>query len=77
MIVDDDIDFVRSLSLFLEIHGYTALEAYDGAMGLRLAKLERPNLIVMDIVMKERTEGLFTVQEIRQASGLSTTRCSS
>lgn len=70
LIVDDDEDFVQSLSAFLAAHGYRSITACDGRVGLRLAKQERPDLIIMDIMMKERTEGLFTVQEIRRAAGL-------
>lgn len=70
LIVDDDDDFVRSLSAFLESQGYQPIVAGDGRAGLRLAKQERPDLIIMDIMMNERTEGLFTVQEIRRAAGL-------
>jgi len=35
-----------------------------------MAKLERPDLILMDIMMGERTEGIFTIQEIRRAAAL-------
>lgn len=71
LIVDDDDDFVRSLSAFLESQGYSPITARDGRAGLRLAKQEKPDLVIMDIMMSERTEGLFTVQEIRRAAGLS------
>jgi len=30
--------------------------------------MERPDLIIMDIVMNERTEGFFTVQELRRTA---------
>jgi len=70
LIVDDDADFAEAVSFFLESHGYTALKARDGAEGLRLAKMERPALIIMDIIMTERTEGFFTVQEIRRTPEL-------
>lgn len=70
LIVDDDDDFVASLSAFLESRGYRLITARDGRAGLRLAKQERPDLIIMDIMMNERTEGLFTVREIRRAAGL-------
>jgi CheY-like chemotaxis protein len=66
LIVDDDRDFVEALSTFLEAHDYVVLKAYDGREGLKLARLEHPNLILMDVIMKERTEGFFTVQEIRR-----------
>ena len=72
LIVDDDRDFVEALSTFLEAHHYVVLKAYDGREGLKLAKVEHPDLILMDVIMKERTEGFFTVQEIRRIPELKT-----
>lgn len=66
LIVDDDADFAEAVSFFLEENGYRVLKARDGREGLKLAKMERPDLIIMDIVMNERTEGFFTVQELRR-----------
>lgn len=70
LIVDDDADFVEALSVFLQSHGFLTLIAHDGAEGLKLARMERPDLIFMDIVMDERTEGFFAVQEIRRTEEL-------
>jgi CheY-like chemotaxis protein len=66
LIVDDDVDFVAAVSCYLERQGYRVLSAGDGQSGLRLARLERPELILMDVMMNERTEGLFAIQEIRR-----------
>lgn len=73
LIVDDDVDFSEALSSFLESNGFQVLRASDGGEGLKLAKAERPDLVLMDVVMRERTEGFFTVQEIRHTPGLETT----
>lgn len=70
LIVDDDRDFVESLSSYLEANGYGVLRAHDGREGLRVAKMARPDLIIMDIVMDERTEGFFAVQELRHTAEL-------
>ena len=70
LIVDDDVDVVEAVSSFLEANGYQVLTARDGREGLSQAKLERPDLIIMDIMMNERTEGFFTVQAIRHTAGL-------
>jgi len=72
LIVDDDRDFVEAVSAFLEAHNYVVLKAQDGREGLKLAKMQRPDLIIMDIIMNERTEGFFTVQEIRRTTELET-----
>ena len=66
LMVDDDLDFVEAISSFLTEKGYTVLKAYNGKEGLQLAKMELHDLIIMDIKMTERTEGLFVVQEIRR-----------
>jgi len=68
--VDDDADFADALSSFLQANCYQVLQARDGSEGLRVAKAERPDLVLMDVMMKERTEGFFTVQEMRRTPGL-------
>jgi len=70
LIVDDDHDFVEAVSCFLEANDFTVFRAHDGAEGIKLAKMERPDLILMDIMMNERTEGFFTIQEIRHDPAL-------
>lgn len=70
LIVDDDADFVEALSFFLKANGFVTFNARDGTEGLKLARMEHPDLIIMDIVMNERTEGFFTVQEMRRVAEL-------
>jgi len=70
LMVDDDQDFAEAVSCFLEAKGLTVFRAHDGKEGVKLAKMERPDLILMDIMMGERTEGFFTIQEIRRDPAL-------
>lgn len=70
LIVDDDRDFAEAVSSYLEAHDYVVVRAYEGRQGLKMAKMERPDLIIMDIVMNERTEGFFTVRELRRTAEL-------
>ena len=70
LIVDDDPDFREAIACLLEANGLTVFRAHDGQEGVRLAKLERPDLILMDIMMGERTEGFFAIQEIRRDPAL-------
>ena len=72
LIVDDDADFLESVSSFLVANGYTVVRASNGRDGLKLAKMEHPDLIIMDIMMSERTEGFFTIQDIRHVPELQT-----
>ena len=70
LMVDDDRDFAEAVSCFLEANGLTVFRAHNGKEGIKLAKMERPDLILMDIMMGERTEGFFTIQEIRRDPAL-------
>lgn len=49
--MEDDPALVRLLSLNLEGEGYTVNSAGDGIEGLRLAFEEKPDLVVLDIMM--------------------------
>lgn len=73
LIVEDDPDYLEAVSFFLEQSGYTVLQAKDGNEGLKLALMERPDLIIMDVMMGERTEGFFTVQQMRRTEELKET----
>ena len=70
LLVDDDRDYVRSLEAYLRAEGYELLIARNGLQGLQMAQLHLPDLIVMDVIMDERTEGFFTLQELRQVPAL-------
>jgi DNA-binding response OmpR family regulator len=70
LVVDDDHDFSESVTAFLRAHGYDVTQAYDGREGLEMARRHAPDLILMDVMMNERTEGFFTVQQVRRDRGL-------
>ena len=70
LIVDDDEDFVDSISSFLREHGFRVSTARNGTEGIKRARMLLPDLIIMDIMMDERTEGIFAVQELRRTPQL-------
>ncbi|NOZ87447.1 MAG: response regulator [Deltaproteobacteria bacterium] len=49
LIVDDDEDIQEFLSTLLDIEGYNPLLAFNGNMGLDIALVEKPNLIILDV----------------------------
>ena len=57
----------------LESVDYEVLEEADGDGGLRRARAESPALILLDVMMGERTEGFFVLQEIRRTPALAST----
>ncbi|MEY1660729.1 twitching motility response regulator PilH [Isoalcanivorax beigongshangi] len=62
LIVDDSPTETYKFREILEKHGHTVLEAANGADGVALAKAERPDLVLMDVVMP----GLNGFQATRQ-----------
>ena len=58
LIVDDDPDYTGATSAILEAAGYSVATASDGAKGLALARAEKPDLIILDIMMTYLLEGL-------------------
>jgi DNA-binding response OmpR family regulator len=65
LVIEDDPSILRGLQLNLTMEGYLVRSASDGESGLALARTERPDLVVVD-VMLPRLGGLEVVREIRQ-----------
>lgn len=54
LVVDDDKQIVRLVSSYLEQAGYIVLTAYDGEDAMRIIRHERPDLIVLDLMLPKR-----------------------
>jgi len=70
LIIDDDPDFAQAVGGLLASSGYEVMTASNGRDGLDRAKKELPDLILLDVMMTERTEGFFTLQQIRRVPAL-------
>ena len=57
LIIDDDPDIVLAIRMCLEAEGYEVIEANSGAQGIDMIKAERPDLIILDVMMETKTEG--------------------
>jgi len=73
LIIDDDPDFAQAVGGLLASSGYAVMTASNGRDGLELAKKALPDLILLDVMMTERTEGFFTLQQIRRVPALQLT----
>ena len=49
LVIDDDKDIAQTIKGNLELDGYEVLCAFDGLLGLDLARRYRPNLVVLDL----------------------------
>lgn len=51
LIIDDEPDFVRLLQTRLQVAGYDVLTAEDGIKGIQAARREKPDVIILDVMM--------------------------
>jgi DNA-binding response OmpR family regulator len=51
LIVDDEPDIVQALQTRLEQENFECLTAYDGNGGLELARAQKPDLIILDVMV--------------------------
>ncbi|MBU0616326.1 MAG: response regulator [Planctomycetes bacterium] len=65
LIVDDDDDYRASTRDLLEGEGYQVVEAASGAEALQVVRSERPNLIVLDIMMEYQAAGYSINQALK------------
>ncbi|MEI8131151.1 MAG: response regulator [Leptolinea sp.] len=71
LIVDDDLETLRLVGLILERGGYQIVAASNGPQALTLAHSERPNLIILDVMMPEM-DGYEVMKNIRQDPAINT-----
>ena len=72
LIIDDDLDIIKFLTVLLEDNGYATIAAIDGKEGLEKAQSERPHLILLDITMPEMS-GVRFFREVRASADLKST----
>jgi DNA-binding response OmpR family regulator len=51
LLVDDDVDLQRAIKRFAEAAGYAVIQAFDGTDAMVLARVEVPDIIVLDVNM--------------------------
>jgi two-component system alkaline phosphatase synthesis response regulator PhoP len=65
LIIDDDPDIVLSVRLTLEAAGHAVAEASNGTTGMAAIKADRPELIILDVMMDTNTEGFQMAMKLR------------
>ncbi len=53
LIIDDEIEACNFSKSILERRGFSVLVAYQGSVGLEMAKREKPDLILLDIMLPD------------------------
>lgn len=67
LIIDDDVTLVNALKLYLSKGGYEVLTATNGQEGLQTLYNQRPDLVVLDLMMP-KMDGWQVCQRIRELS---------
>jgi DNA-binding response OmpR family regulator len=71
LLIDDDSDFVAAVKTVLESRrNYKVLTASDGVFGLAIARAERPDLIILDVLMPFE-DGFDTARKLKNDPDLS------
>ena len=65
LIIDDDASILKALKYSLELAGYPTLTASDGRAALRLLYAERPDLLILDVMMPD-LDGWQVCQRVRE-----------
>ena len=72
LVVDDDKQIVRLVQSYLEKAGYAVLTAFDGEDAMRVIRRERPDLIVLDLMLPKH-DGYEVTKWLRSDQSLSAT----
>ena len=65
LIVDDDQDVILFLSTVLQDRGYQVIHALNGRRGLDLASAEAPDLILLDLMMPQKS-GISLLADLKR-----------
>jgi DNA-binding response OmpR family regulator len=66
LVVDDEEDFAKALKVRLEANGYEVVLAHDSIQAIMTADLEKPDLILLDIMIPGE-DGFFVAEQLKQS----------
>jgi len=67
LIVDDERDIVKALTIRLSRAGYEVVTAFDGVQGIFMAHKEKPDLIILDIRMPA-ANGFSVAEKLKEST---------
>src|SRR3989338_4164628 len=68
LIVDDDFDLTRALQVTLESEQYTVVTAASRTEGMEKVRAERPDLIILDVMMDTWEDGFEMARALKKDS---------
>ena len=70
LLIDDDVDFVKATTKVLQSKPYEVIAAHDGKEGLEKARTEKPDLVLLDILMP-KVDGFAVADQFKKDQCLS------
>lgn len=65
LLVDDELDFLKIMGMWIEEWGYDLIKATSGKEAIDALESEKPDVIILDYLMPDM-DGLTTLKEIRK-----------
>lgn len=66
LLIEDEEALQKALSKSLEIENFTVISAYDGKTGLEAAQKEKPDLILLDLILPQ-IDGFEVLRELKKS----------
>jgi CheY-like chemotaxis protein len=70
VMIDDNTDFLFTMETFLKKNGFEVQTAEDGQKGIELIRKERPDLVLLDIMMETLFSGFEVCKAVRSDDDL-------
>lgn len=68
LVVDDDPDLVEDCRLILEKAGHSVASAFNVVDGMKAMQHDRPDLLILDVMMESPDDGIVMAQNLRRAN---------
>ncbi|MCP4689281.1 MAG: response regulator, partial [Desulfobacterales bacterium] len=65
VVIDDNEDYIFTMETFLKRKGYEVYTALDGEKGLELVRTQRPDIVLLDIMMETLFAGFEVCRIMR------------
>lgn len=65
LVIDDEADMRTFVSTVLEVAGYVSVCAEDGKKGIEAARREKPDLVILDVMMPSIEDGVHCYQTFK------------
>jgi len=66
LLIDDDLDMHTAVKMILEPEGYQVTCCLTGPAGLESMRAERPELVLLDIMLSSPSEGFHVAYEMKE-----------